>query len=85
MCDVLDCRDANAKAHAIDLGIGMQLTNIARDVLEDARMGRRYLPGAWVNDMSPVAVCAAAITQMVPTAQDCQGGWAAPVVSRSIL
>ena len=60
MCDVLDCRDANAKAHAIDLGIGMQLTNIARDVLEDARMGRRYLPGAWVNDMSPVAICAAA-------------------------
>ena len=60
MCDVLDCRDANAKAHAIDLGIGMQLTNIARDVLEDARMGRRYLPGEWVNDMSPAAIRAAA-------------------------
>ncbi len=60
MCDVLDCQDANAKAHAIDLGIGMQLTNIARDVLEDARKGRRYLPGVWVNDMSPAAICAAA-------------------------
>lgn len=30
--------------HAIDLGIGMQLTNIARDVLEDAHLGRVYLP-----------------------------------------
>ncbi|MFQ3237565.1 MAG: phytoene synthase [Paraglaciecola sp.] len=39
-------------AFAIDLGIGMQLTNIARDVLEDAQMGRRYLPGEWVNGLS---------------------------------
>jgi len=39
-------------AFAIDLGIAMQLTNIARDVLEDAQMGRRYLPGEWVNILS---------------------------------
>jgi phytoene synthase len=39
-------------AFAVDLGIGMQLTNIARDVLEDAQMGRRYLPGEWVNTLS---------------------------------
>lgn len=32
--------------HAIDLGIGMQLTNIARDVLEDAYLGRVYLPAS---------------------------------------
>ena len=62
MCDVLECRDKSARAHAIDLGIGMQLTNIARDVLEDAQMGRRYLPGVWVNNMSPTAICAAANT-----------------------
>lgn len=37
---------------AIDLGIGMQLTNIARDVMEDAQMNRRYVPGAWINSMS---------------------------------
>ena len=42
MCHVLDCRDEQARAHAIDLGIAMQLTNIARDVLEDAEMDRRY-------------------------------------------
>lgn len=29
---------------AADLGVGMQLTNIARDVGEDARRGRVYLP-----------------------------------------
>lgn len=39
-------------AFAVDLGIGMQLTNIARDVLEDAKMERRYLPGELVNTLS---------------------------------
>lgn len=33
-----------AKKHAIKLGIAMQLTNILRDVGEDARMGRVYFP-----------------------------------------
>ena len=32
MCDALECRDKNANLFAIDLGIAMQLTNIARDV-----------------------------------------------------
>lgn len=35
---------ARALPHAIDLGIAMQMTNIARDVLEDAGLGRVYLP-----------------------------------------
>lgn len=60
MCDVLECADTKAKAYAVDLGIGMQLTNIARDVFEDALMGRRYIPGEWVNDLSPDAICLAA-------------------------
>jgi phytoene synthase len=33
-----------ALPHAIDLGIAMQLTNISRDVLEDAHLNRMYLP-----------------------------------------
>ena len=37
-------KDSNAKAHAIDLGLAMQLTNIARDVREDLDLGRIYLP-----------------------------------------
>ena len=60
MCEVLECQNINAKAFAIDLGIGMQLTNIARDVLEDAQMGRRYIPGDWVDNLSPANICAAA-------------------------
>ena len=35
-------------ARAIDLGVAMQLTNIARDVGEDARAGRLYLPRDWM-------------------------------------
>ena len=60
MCDVLNCHTREAKGHAVDLGIAMQLTNISRDVLEDARMGRRYIPGEWVSNLSPEAICTAA-------------------------
>lgn len=44
MCAVLGVDDRRGLAHAIDLGVAMQLTNICRDVLEDARMGRVYIP-----------------------------------------
>ena len=37
-------RDSKAKGHAIDLGLAMQLTNIARDVREDLELDRVYLP-----------------------------------------
>ena len=47
MCRVLNCQHPRADSFAIDLGIAMQLTNIARDVLEDARMDRRYLPASF--------------------------------------
>ena len=41
---VLGCRDDRALVHAIQLGNAMQLTNILRDVAEDAALGRLYLP-----------------------------------------
>lgn len=47
MCVLMRVRDADALARACDLGVAMQLTNIARDVGEDARMGRIYLPLDW--------------------------------------
>jgi phytoene synthase len=53
MCAILDVRDIRAHRFAIDLGIAMQLTNIARDVVEDAQMNRRYIPGAWLDHLSP--------------------------------
>jgi 15-cis-phytoene synthase len=37
-----------ADRHAVALGMAMQLTNIARDVLEDAQRGRCYLPAQWL-------------------------------------
>lgn len=45
MCRVMGVHDPAADRPAMDLGIAMQLTNIARDVLEDAQRGRSYLPG----------------------------------------
>lgn len=44
MCAVLGVHDPKAHPFALDLGVAMQLTNISRDVAEDARMGRVYLP-----------------------------------------
>lgn len=43
-------RSPEVLARACDLGVAMQLTNIARDVGEDARSGRVYLPGAWLDE-----------------------------------
>ncbi len=54
MCPVLGVREAVAMPFAIDLGIGMQLTNICRDVKEDAELGRRYLPAARGADVQRV-------------------------------
>jgi phytoene synthase len=44
MSPILGVQAAEAAPYAIDLGVGMQLTNICRDVLEDAQNGRVYLP-----------------------------------------
>ena len=68
MCRILDCKHARADHFAIDLGIAMQLTNIARDVLEDAKMGRRYLPASWVN-LSPAQIASAATDFRQPTSE----------------
>ncbi len=44
MARVFGIRDAAAEPRAVDLGIAMQLTNILRDVVEDAARDRIYLP-----------------------------------------
>ena len=44
-----------ADSHAIALGIGMQLTNIARDVVEDAHRQRCYIPAQWGVSLSLMA------------------------------
>ncbi len=50
MAVLMGVRAPAALARACDLGCAMQLTNIARDVGEDARSGRIYLPLAWLRD-----------------------------------
>lgn len=52
MCRALDVSEPKALHFAIDLGIAMQLTNICRDVREDAERGRRYLPRSLVGDLN---------------------------------
>jgi phytoene synthase len=47
---LMDVRLPSALARACDLGAAMQLTNIARDVGEDARNGRVYLPLQWLDE-----------------------------------
>tara|TARA_X000000950_G_C13741136_1_gene588533 strand:+ start:87 stop:968 length:882 start_codon:yes stop_codon:yes gene_type:complete len=49
MTKVLGANDQNAERFAIDLGIGMQLTNISRDIKEDSINNRIYIP----KDMLP--------------------------------
>jgi phytoene synthase len=43
-------RDEAVLSRACELGVAMQLTNIARDVGEDARRGRLYLPLEWLAE-----------------------------------
>jgi len=50
MALLMGVRSAAGLARACDLGLAMQLSNIARDVGEDARMGRLYLPRAWMRE-----------------------------------
>lgn len=50
MALIMGVREARAMARACELGVAMQLTNIARDVGEDARMGRLYLPRQWLRE-----------------------------------
>ena len=44
MCHVLGATSNQARTHAVELGVAMQLTNILRDVQDDLEHGRMYLP-----------------------------------------
>ena len=61
MCHVMGLSDPAARRRAAHLGIAMQLTNVCRDVEEDWRLGRRYLPATllaahgagWLAEVEP--------------------------------
>jgi phytoene synthase len=61
MAALMGARAPDLVARACDLGVAMQLTNIARDVGEDARAGRLYLPRQWLREegIDPEAFLAA--------------------------
>lgn len=50
MAVLMGRRSAECVARACDLGVAMQFSNIARDVGEDARRGRIYLPLQWLRE-----------------------------------
>jgi 15-cis-phytoene synthase len=49
MAMIMGVRSPEGLARATDLGVAMQLSNIARDVGEDARAGRLFLPLDWLE------------------------------------
>ena len=49
MAKILNVSDIRSLKGAIDLGIAMQLTNIARDVIEDKQMNRQYIKPDFEN------------------------------------
>lgn len=51
MCHIMKVSDERALRHACDLGIAMQLTNIARDVMDDFAKKRIYLPLDWLDSV----------------------------------
>jgi 15-cis-phytoene synthase len=55
MCHVMGVRRETAVVHGAHLGMGMQLTNICRDIAEDWTRGRLYVPAELLSDYEPPA------------------------------
>ncbi len=50
MAQLMGVKDTETLDRASDLGIAFQITNISRDVLDDAALGRTYLPAQWLRE-----------------------------------
>jgi phytoene synthase len=68
MAEVMGVEDRAVLGRAADLGLAFQLTNIARDVLEDARGGRVYLPSDWLGGLDASGVADPANRRLVYSA-----------------
>ena len=64
MAPILESADPPGREHARQLGLAFQLTNFIRDVAEDHRRGRVYLPAADLErfGVAPAGLAAAAAT-----------------------
>ena len=80
MAILMGVKDHATLARAADLGVAMQLTNICRDVGEDARAGRLYLPrdlmqlagidpDAFLRNPEPSAALTRVIQQLLAEAE----------------
>ncbi|WP_312937254.1 phytoene/squalene synthase family protein, partial [Pseudomonas sp.] len=58
MARIMGTQDPQVLDRACDLGLAMQLTNIARDIVDDAKVGRCYLPRQWLEEfgMTPATL-----------------------------
>jgi 15-cis-phytoene synthase len=63
---LMEVRSPEALARALDLGVAMQFSNIARDVEEDGARGRTYLPAEWLGERTK----AEAATRLVHVAEE---------------
>ncbi len=50
MAMIMGVREQAVLDRATDLGIAFQLTNIARDIVDDARADRTYVPSDWLEE-----------------------------------
>ncbi len=50
MATIMGAKEPAVLDRACDLGIAFQLTNIARDIVDDARIERCYLPAQWLRE-----------------------------------
>jgi phytoene synthase len=50
MAQIMGAQEPKVLDRACDLGLAFQLTNIARDIVDDARLGRCYLPAQWLRE-----------------------------------
>jgi phytoene synthase len=50
MASIMGVKDPEVLDRACDLGLAFQLTNVARDIVEDAGVGRCYVPAAWLRE-----------------------------------
>jgi phytoene synthase len=66
--EIFGYRDAAARAYAEELGLALQLTNILRDVSDDAARGRLYLPLCELQraGIDPAEFLAAAVREGAP-------------------
>ena len=52
MCHIMGIKNPKSLEKAVHLGIALQLTNIVRDIGDDYRVSKIYLPKAWLSEFN---------------------------------